>query len=350
MTSKNKWKTWIHRLGYPETPRAERRSPSGFAARRADSPASKPAAIRNISSTGLHLLTEERWPIGELIPLIVEAKRLSEDPSAPQIRVQARVVRHAEDGLGLSFVLPEGIDPKLWDVLLRNAVVLTDPKDVLHTLRLLRTILFLSRLCHDGANESILLLGGELDRPKTENAIEIAEGAEKLLALEPDHKIRAHPDMVLSILRHGPWADDLTRKLWAGLLATSCTAEGTDQSNSAFADLLVNVTDAQCLILIAGCIKALQLMPGTGFSPSSRIILTPEQLIRLTGRNDISRIATDITFLFNLGIIEKGLVFTSYLPTEKVDITPTRLGLELYERCMGQSIKHDLPLDALDSA
>lgn len=350
MTALNKWHTWIHRLGYPERPRAERRTPSGFVARRGDSHASRPATIRDISSTGLHVLTEERWPIGELVTLTVEVEGSSEDPSEPQITLQARVVRHAEDGLGLSFALPEGIDPNLWDVLLRNAVVLTNPKDVLHTLKLLRTILFLCRLCHDGANESILLLGGELDRPKTENAMEIAEDAEKLLALEPDHKLRAHPDIVLSILRHGSWADNLTRKLWAGLLATSCTAEGTDQSNSAFVDLLVNVTDAQCRIFIAGCIRALQLMPGTESPPSARIIFTPEQLIRLTGMYDVSRIATDIAYLFNFGIIEKSFDFTSYLPAEKIDITPSRLGLELYKRCKVHCIKHDLPMDALDGA
>jgi hypothetical protein len=350
MTSPNKWKTWIHKLAYPEKPRAERRTPSGFVARRRDSPASKPATIRDISSTGLHLLTEERWPLGELIPLTVEVERFSEDPSEPQITVQALVVRHAEEGLGLSFVLPEGLDPDLWDVLLRNAVFLTEPKDIVHTLRLLRTILFLCRLCHDGANESILLLGEELDESRTENAMEIAESAEKLLASEPDHRIRAHPHIVSSILSHGSWAGELTRQLWAGLLATSCTAEGTDQSNNAFIDLLINVTHTQTRIFVAGCIKALQLMPGNEFPPSPRIILTPEQMIRLTNMYDISRLATDVGYLFHWGIIEKNFDFTSYLPTDKFDITPSRLGLELFERCKGHCIKHDLPLDALDFA
>jgi len=285
-----------------------------------------------------------------LIPLIVEVERFSADPSKPQISVQARVVRHAEDGLGLSLVLPEGLDPDLWDVLLGNAVVLNVPKDILHTLRLLRTVLFLCRLCHDGAHESILLFGRELDQSRTENAMEIAENAEKLLASEPDHSMRAHPQIVSSIIEHGSWADDLTRQLWAGLLATSCTEEGTDQSNKPFVDLLVDVTQTQCRIFVAGCMKALQLMSGIEFPPPGRIVLTPDQLIRLTDVSDVSRNATDIACLFNFGIIERNFNFTSYLPAEKIDITPSRLGLELFQRCKGHSIKHDLPLGAFNGA
>src|SRR5208337_2655492 len=146
------------------------------------------------------LLRPERWPVGELVPLTVEVERLSEDPSEPQVTVQALVARHTEDGLGLSFVLPEGLNPKLWDFLLSNAVVLTNPKDISYSLRLLRTILFLCRLCHEGADESIQLLAEELDQSRTENAMEIVEIAEKLLASEPDHGLRAHPHVVLSIL------------------------------------------------------------------------------------------------------------------------------------------------------
>jgi hypothetical protein len=327
-------------------PAAERRTPSGFAARRRNNPASKPATIRDISATGLRLLTDERWPIGELIPLTVEVEGLLSDPSEPQITVQARVVRHAEDGIGLSFVLPAGLDPNLWDVLVRNAVVQTDPKDVAHTLRMLRTILFLCRLCQDGTHEPILLLGGALDQARTEKAMEIAHGAEKFLDSGTDaDRMRAHPHLVTSILENGSWADDLTKQLWAGLLATSCSVEGTDQSNIPFVDLLVNMTHTQSRIFVAACTKVLDLMSQIDFSPSTRIIFTPDQMIRLTGIYDVARIATDMAYLFNSGIIEKSFDFTSYLPMDSFDITPAHLGLELYERCRGHSIMPDIPLD-----
>jgi hypothetical protein len=343
MPSLNDWKNWIKKLGYVEKARAERRAASGFAALRRDNPVFKPAIIRDISSTGLHILTEERWPVGELIPLTVEVEGLAEDHSEPRIAVQARVARLIDDGVGLSFVLPEGLDPNLWEVLLRNAVILTEPKEILHTLRVLRTILFLCRLCHGEAHEAILLLGGELDKQRSENAMEIAFIAEKLLASEPDsEKMRAHPPLVASILKHGSWADDFTRQLWAGLLVTSCTIEGTDESNQEYLELLINLTRHQSLIFIGACVRALEIMAGTEYPPSTRIVLSPEEMIRLTDMYDISRIATDVAYLFNSGIIDKVFDFTSYMPMDNFDITPSRLGLELYKRCKGNRIRPEL--------
>jgi hypothetical protein len=210
----------------------------------------------------------------------------------------------------------------------------------------LRTVIFLCRLCHAEANEAIQLFGGELDIPRTENAMEIAYRAERLLAAEPSaEKMRARAHLVTSILRHGSWADELTRQLWAGLLATSCTVDGMDESNGPFAELLVNVTHTQARIFLAACLRALRLKSQGEYLPSTRLILSPEQIIRLTGMYDLSRVATDFAYLFNSGIIEKVFDFTSYVPMDSFDITPAPLGLELYERCKGHCIKADSTLD-----
>jgi hypothetical protein len=61
-------------------------------------------------------------------------------------------------------------------------------------------------------------------------------------------------------------------------------------------------------------------------------------MTQLTGIYDPARIAVETAYLFNPGLIEKVFDFTSYLPTEKFDITPSRLGLELYKRCKGERI------------
>jgi hypothetical protein len=346
MTTANQWKSWIRRLGYPEKPRAERRIPSGFSARLRNQPDSKPLIIRNISSSGLYLMTEERWPIGRLVPLTVQVEGAPEYSSDPQFRVPARVIRHGEDGMGLTFVLPAGLDPNLWDVMLRNTVVLTQPKDIAFTFRMLETILFLCRLCHAEGHEAILLLGGELDDTRTENAMEIVNGAEKLLDAEPDgEKMRAHPQLVVSLLKFGSWAhDDLTKQLWAGLLVSSCSPEGTDESNQVFVDLLVNVTTSQCHIFFDACRTALASMAGAEGRNLSPIVLTPDEMIRLTGMHDISRIATDMAYLFNSGLIERNFDFTSYLPMDNFDITPSGHGLELYRLCKGDRIEQPLPL------
>jgi hypothetical protein len=351
MPSGNDWRSWFKKLGYLEKPRAERRIPIGFDALRRDGPGSKPATIRDISSTGLHILTEERWPIGDLIPLTLEVEGLAEDHSEPRIAVQARVARHTDDGIGLSFVLPEGLDQELWDVLLRNAVVLTDPNNILYTLKVLRTILFLCRICRNQAKEAIVMLGGELDKQRVENATEIAFAAETMLASNPDFdRMRAPAPLIATILNHGSWADEFTRQLWAGLLVTSCSIEGGDESNKVYVDLLINLTRHQCLIFVGACIRALKLMPGSEHPPQTRIILSPEEMIRMSGKYDVSRIATDVAHLFNSGLLDKLIDFRSYIPLESFDITPSRLGLELFERCKGKSISPALLLDTPEGA
>jgi hypothetical protein len=154
--------------------------------------------------------------------------------------------------------------------------------------------------------------------------------------------MRAHPHLVASILKHGSWADDFTRQLWAGLLVTSCTVEGTDESNNEFIELIINLTRHQSLIFIGACVRALEIMAGAEYPPSTRIVLSPEEMIRLTDMYDISRIATDVAYLFNSGIIDKVFDFTSYMPMDNFDITPSRLGLELYKRCKGDRIRPEL--------
>jgi hypothetical protein len=348
----NQWKSWIRRLGHPDNPRAERRIPSGLIAWPVDNPASKPSVVKDISSTGLYLLTEERWPIDELIPLTIELEGLLENRAEEGIAVQARVARHGEDGIGLSFVLPDDLDADLWEVLVRNAALLSDPKDLLYTLRLLRTTLFLYRLCHVEAHEPLQLFGNELDEPRSEIAFEIALGAEKLLASEPDaDKMRAHPQIIASIFKYGSWAhDDLTKQLWIGLLASSCHVNAIDESSNAFIGLLVNVTPAQGLILVAACKNALERMKETEDLPSERVIYSPEEMIQLTGIYDLTRIGVEIAYLFNSGLIEKVFDFTSYLPTDSFDITPSRLGLELYKRCKAHRAHTHALLDKSEGA
>ena len=346
MSTAKQWKGWIKRLGYPETPRAERRIPSGFAARQRNDPASPSNIIRNISTTGVYVLTGERLPIGKLVPLIVQVEGAPEYSSHPQFCVQARVIRHGEDGMGLNFVLPESMDPNLWEVMLNNTVVLTQPKEIAFTFRMLGTILALCRLCRVDAHESILLLGGELDDTRTENAMAIVHGAEELLDANPaGENLHAHPKLVASLLKYGSWAhDDLTKQLWAGLLASSCSESGSDDSNQVYVDLLVGVTTSQCHIFFEACRRALAAGAGTGDRSVAPIVLPPDEMTRLTGLHDVSRIATDMAYLFNSGLIERNFDFTSYIPMDNFDITPSSDGLKLYKLCKGDRIEQPPPL------
>ena len=328
-------------LGHLVHPRAERRASSGLAARFGRGPASISAGVKDISTSGIYLFTEKRLPTGEPITLTLQQEGNPELSSELQFSVHARVARQGEDGVGLSFVLPPGMHEALWEMLVRNIVLLTDKDEVAQMFRTLRTFLFMSRICGSEAEEAIVLLGGVLDSDRTENLIKIALDTENLLASEPDvDRLRAHPRFVANILREGSWAlDDLTRQLWIGLLASSCSVDAPDDSNQVFVDLLVHVTPVQARILSHACERAIGSAPGAEKSLGGSIVLNAEELIELTSMHDLTRNATDMAYLFNLGLIQKLYDFTSYLPAERFDITPSSLGLELYKHCHGSREK-----------
>jgi len=337
VTTTTDWKRRLRKLGHYELSRPQRRTPSGLAAKYGGVSAPKLGRIKQISSTGLYLFTEERWPVDEVISMTLQREGPQESLSALQIDVQARVASHGKDGVGFGFVLPAGMDSNLWEILVRNA---DTPKETEHTsfvFRLVRTVLFLCRLCPSGAQEAIQLLGGELDGARTLSAIAIALKAEKLLAGEPDAgSMHAHPPIVASILRDGSWSnDDLMQQLWSGLLASSCTVEGTDESNRDFIELLVQVTKTQGQILVAGCKKANEPTFGIDGEPLKEIIITPDEMIQITGNYDLYRNATDVAYLFNSELLKKVFDFTTYLPKDSFNITPSSLGLELFKICRG---------------
>ena len=231
------------------------------------------------------------------------------------------------------------MNPDLCAALVHDIVSLTDREQVADVFRHLRTVLFLYRLCESQAEEAILLLDGQLDAGRTETLFKIAFAAEKLLAANPDaSRMRAHPKLVADILRKGSWAaDEKILNLWVGLLASSCSIDAPNDSNQIFADILVHITPTEAKILLHACERALSSTPWPENSASVSIVLSPQEMMQLTGWHDLSRNATDLAYLFNLGLIENLFDFTSYRDIESFDITPSRLGLELYSHCHSPS-------------
>jgi hypothetical protein len=63
--------------------------------------------IRDISSTGLYLLTDERWYLGTLVKMTLQKRDDGVSYSERAIAVQSKAVRWGEDGVGLEFVVPD---------------------------------------------------------------------------------------------------------------------------------------------------------------------------------------------------------------------------------------------------
>jgi hypothetical protein len=302
-----------------------------------------PADIKDISSTGIFLRTQQQLPMGEEVTINLWEADDFESISELQISLPARVTRHAEGGIGLSFVLPPGLNQGLWDLLLRNIVILSNHRHAAELFRTLRSLLFLSRICPSEADEVIELLSGRLNSDRTSTLAKIAIGAENLLAKKPDaRQMHAHPKLVSDILRQGSWTpDEALMGLWMGLLANSCSVDAPDDSNEIFARLLGHFMPAQARILNHGCERALGLPSELRNSAFGAVVLAPREMIRVTGVHDLFRNATDLAHLFNLGLIQNIFDFTSHRRADNFDITPSRLGLELYKHCHGSREKVD---------
>jgi hypothetical protein len=69
--------------------------------------------VRDISSTGFYLLTQERWHLGTIVTITLQRTDNSNFDSGtqPHIAVMSKVVRLDEDGVGFAFIPVETTGP-----------------------------------------------------------------------------------------------------------------------------------------------------------------------------------------------------------------------------------------------
>ncbi len=103
---------WFARLMSHERRYAERRAaPQLLAAYYWNGNHAEPHNVRDMSTSGIYLLTKERWLPGTLVMLTLQKPiDKAEAGAARAIRVQSKVVRADQDGVALSFVFPNADD------------------------------------------------------------------------------------------------------------------------------------------------------------------------------------------------------------------------------------------------
>ena len=98
---------WLQRWWSPDPRRAPRERAPGLAAYYWNGAASKAHIVRDISATGLYVVTEERWYPGSLILMTLRNTQAGEEIAERTISVLSRAVRWGNDGVGLQFVLDD---------------------------------------------------------------------------------------------------------------------------------------------------------------------------------------------------------------------------------------------------
>jgi hypothetical protein len=319
--------------------RAERRTVEGLEAIHWTGSSPGLDIVRNISATGMYLVTRERWPEGEVNPIRLVYPELKDDSPENQVTLETRTARWGEDGMGLTFVLPECMDLWLW-----KTDGLIEPEDILGEFRLARSLAFLRRICPSATQDLKLLFREGLSNLRIANAIGITNRAEAMLAAERDFdRFRAPQSVVMRVIHDGSWADDaVTQQLWAGILATACTMMGDDESNLPYMDMLCELATIDGRLFTTACTKSQKVFAASGAVSARPLICSPQELIQIAGAHDLMKIDRNIFQLANLGLLEPRVKSKYFNFEQDANLTPTALGLELFARCQGhRGAPHD---------
>jgi hypothetical protein len=332
-------KGWLESFLEPEIDRTERRSVEQFAAYRWNGTSLVQEAVRDISPSGVYIVTEERWPRGTLVTLTLQREGPLEPNPERRLDMQAKVARSGKDGVGLAFVLPKKDAASLqWETLRSNLINDVKPEDMLTLVRTMEAVSFLSQICPGGAEQIGQLLRGRLSNHKVAVAIEIALKAHTLVVQElAIEGLRADPSLVVRILEDGSCTDEgWLKHFWGGLLATACTADGKDELSRDLVQMFSQLTTFPVRLLVVVCTRATKVLAESGAVLAKPLPCRVEELTSTIGSRGL-QVERDLQRLCELGLIEKhGSNAPTMLASDEVFITPTSLGLQLFAYCNGQ--------------
>jgi len=252
MTASN---SWLETFLEPHSEKVDRRSAErqpvdNFSAYRWNGSGLAQEPVKDISSTGLFILTEERWRPGTMLTLTLQRQGPLEMSPERRIEVRAKVVRCGEDGVGLAFVLKDDPESHQWVSLRESLIERAKPEDMLSLVRLVEAVAFLSRICPGEAEKVRQLVHDRLSNHQLANAVAIALKAESLLAVNPaTNTQRASADLVVRIVEDGSCTgEDWLKDFWGGLLATSCAVDARDKSSLMFVEMFSKLATYLCRI------------------------------------------------------------------------------------------------------
>jgi hypothetical protein len=301
---------------------------------------SKKYEMRDVCPSGFCLRVKNKWQPGQLISLLIEKKGVTENDHEHRVRLKARVVRCEEDGVGLEFVFPKGTEFQPWKRVKTKRSDETEATFILRELRLSSALGLLQRLCPGASEEVRHALHDRLSNKRVASAVDITLLAEEQLLKDGKiSKLFMHSDILMRIIEGGSWIEEgWIRKLWAGLLASSCTADGQDTSNKPLIDLLAKLTPLHLRILSFACAKTVEAIAGGHAAKDFYLDCTSEELMAAADSHSFARIQQTIGHLANYALFAE-IARPSYLTLaekSRTRLAPTSLGLKMWARCNGQ--------------
>lgn len=301
--------------------------------------------IKDISATGIYLLTQDQLPLGTSVQLVLQKRGLRDRNSHREVRLQARCVRQGEDGIGLTFV-DEPARAADWSKSMAIAAELHARSHPVRLFRSTKALAFLMRITPGSETQFLQLIAG-ISGEQAERMLDILVQTEELLSSRNSEPTSAvSPNLLLRILDYGSKAHgENVQQCWAGLLASCCVDSGQDEDIGRLVILLSKLDRDHVAILAAGCAKAMRTGWQSGFVFSSPLLSSADEVRTLCGIRNPVAVERNLNHLSQFGLMETTVRPLGCAQLEQVNITPTPLGLKLYARCRGEA---DLP-DAFEA-
>jgi len=193
---------------------------------------------------------------------------------------------------------------------------------------------FLRRICYPAAEELGLLLSDQMRAWRTRNYQRIVQTAEQKLAENHESaQVHAHPRLVQQSFENGSWIDDNeVQDWWGGLLASSCTEDGKDDSNLIFMNLLSQLTSGEAKMLKFAVEESEKFVVPAGWVDAHRLWVPAEKLFEVSGITEFHRLDRELDHLRALDLLSEG-GFSEDHTLALID--PSPLSIHLYVRCQG---------------
>jgi hypothetical protein len=196
----------------------------------------------------------------------------------------------------------------------------------------------LGPLCIPVAAECGLMMRDEVRCWRAKNLERIAGKSVKFLTVGKDGaELHAHPKIIKEIVEKGSWAeDDVVQEMWAGLVGSSCTADGRDEGNMMFIEILSQMTSSQARLLNHICHQPRKFNTESGdiLFGSLRGNLTSEQSRAVMGINDDYQIYLEMRQMHRMELIRLG----GHKPLHNYSMAMRLFGLDLFVRCHGSRL------------
>lgn len=304
------------------------------------------ARIKDISATGLYLLTDDPLQPGTKMELTLQKCNLEEnyglqdvvaDEPRTYVHLRAKTVRVGDDGVAVTFS-DDSTDATSWANLMRSVEQLTGETDQVRLFRMTKALSFVVHISPAAEADMLQIITNRMSVERAARAIEIALKAEEIAAGRPGPLRSDVPsNLVLSILEDGSKVEEEeTRRMWAELLASSCHQGADDELNLIYAGLMSKIDAVQMRIFDASCRLAMRVGWEPGLKFHQDLHCSAEDIKKITHIQNLMGIERDLNHLFELGLLEQTDRPILCQLLERVNMAPRLLALKLYARCKGQ--------------